>query len=53
MRLPGDIRPLSKPIRTQCETLLQPFCLCCPLFCERGNEFWRFTANRWYQCRKG
>ncbi|MPC71896.1 hypothetical protein E2C01_066187 [Portunus trituberculatus] len=32
MRLPGDIRPLSKPIRTQCESPLQPFSLCYPLF---------------------
>ncbi|MPC32138.1 hypothetical protein E2C01_025443 [Portunus trituberculatus] len=27
------------------ESPLQPFCLCFPLFCWRGNKFWRFTAN--------
>ncbi|MPC38307.1 hypothetical protein E2C01_031813 [Portunus trituberculatus] len=32
----------------QCESPIQPFCLCYPLFCCRGNEFWRFIANRWY-----
>ncbi|MPC59586.1 hypothetical protein E2C01_053610 [Portunus trituberculatus] len=36
---------VSKPIRTQCESPLQPFCLCYPLFCKCWNEFWRFTAN--------
>ncbi|MPC58441.1 hypothetical protein E2C01_052446 [Portunus trituberculatus] len=29
---PGDVRPLSKPIRTQCESPLHPFCLCYRLF---------------------
>ncbi|MPC35880.1 hypothetical protein E2C01_029317 [Portunus trituberculatus] len=33
MRLPGDVTPLSKLIRRQCESHLQPFCLCYPLFC--------------------
>ncbi|MPC69406.1 hypothetical protein E2C01_063630 [Portunus trituberculatus] len=37
-RLPTDVRPLSKPIRMQCESPLKPFCLCYPLF-------WRFTDN--------
>ncbi|MPD02284.1 hypothetical protein E2C01_097859 [Portunus trituberculatus] len=23
----------------------QPFCLCYPVFYQRENEFWRFTAN--------
>ncbi|MPC16282.1 hypothetical protein E2C01_009103 [Portunus trituberculatus] len=32
-QLPGDIRALYKPIRTQCESPFQPFCLCYPLFC--------------------
>ncbi|MPC86243.1 hypothetical protein E2C01_081065 [Portunus trituberculatus] len=32
-QLPSDVRPLSKPIRTQCESPLQPFCWCYPLFC--------------------
>ncbi|MPC38308.1 hypothetical protein E2C01_031813 [Portunus trituberculatus] len=31
--------------RMQCESPIQPFCLCYPLFCCRGNEFWRFIAN--------
>ncbi|MPC82875.1 hypothetical protein E2C01_077561 [Portunus trituberculatus] len=29
-RLAGDVRPLSKPIRSPCESPLQPC----------GNEFW-------------
>ncbi|MPC30263.1 hypothetical protein E2C01_023524 [Portunus trituberculatus] len=31
--VPGNIKALSKPIRMQCESPHQLFCLCYPLFC--------------------